>query len=87
MNLAPAAVERNLSNVVFSRAKYRILKLIYFEGCPNAEGARALLREIGVPFEEERQDELSSTDPLKEYASPTVLDGKKIYFRLQNWEK
>jgi len=56
------------------------MKLLYFEGCPNAEKARSLLKKLGVKFEEVRQDDLASTDPLKGYASPTVLDGEKIIF-------
>ncbi len=31
------------------------LTLIYFEGCPNADTARDLLREAGHPFTEVRQ--------------------------------
>lgn len=57
-----------------------MLKLIYFEGCPNTERARKLLIETGVPFEEVKQDNLSIGDPLKGYASPTVLDGGNIIF-------
>lgn len=56
------------------------LKLLYFEGCPNAEKARRLLTKVGATFEEVRQDDLPSSDPLKGYASPTVLDGEKIIF-------
>ena len=57
-----------------------MLKLIYFEGCPNAERARKMLTELGVPFEEVKQDDVPVADPLKGYASPTVLDGEKIIF-------
>ncbi len=57
-----------------------MLKLIYFGGCPNAERARKMLAEIGVPFEEVNQDDVPVADPLKGYASPTVLDGDKIIF-------
>ena len=57
-----------------------IIKLLYFEGCPNAEKARLLLRQTGVTFEEVRQDDLAAIDPLKGYTSPTVLDGEKIVF-------
>ncbi|MBK7842925.1 MAG: hypothetical protein IPJ71_04405 [Bdellovibrionales bacterium] len=56
------------------------LRLVFFQGCPNAERARKLLTEIGLPYEEVRQDDLPFGDPLKGYASPTVLDGKKIIF-------
>lgn len=56
------------------------LKLLYFEGCPNANRARQLLSKVGASFEEVRQDDLPPTDPLKGYASPTLLDGEKIVF-------
>ncbi len=56
------------------------LKLLYFEGCPNANKARQLLSKVGATFTEVRQDDLPSTDPLKGYASPTLLDGEKIVF-------
>ncbi|MGE3760304.1 MAG: MerC family mercury resistance protein [Pseudobdellovibrionaceae bacterium] len=56
------------------------LKLLYFEGCPNANRARQLLSKVGASFEEVRQDDLTPTDPLKGYASPTLLDGEKIVF-------
>lgn len=56
------------------------LKLLYFDGCPNANRARQLLSKVGASFEEVRQDDLPSTDPLKGYASPTLLDGEKIVF-------
>ncbi len=57
-----------------------MLKLIYFEGCPNTEKARKLLIEVGVPFEEVKQDDLPTGNPLKGYASPTLLDGENIIF-------
>lgn len=56
------------------------LKLLYFEGCPNANKARQLLSKVGATFEEIRQDDLPPSDPLKGYASPTLLDGEKIVF-------
>lgn len=56
------------------------LKLLYFEGCPNADKARQLILKAGATFAEVRQDDLPPTDPLKGYASPTLLDGEKIVF-------
>lgn len=56
------------------------IKLLYFEGCPNAEKARLLLKQTGVTFEEVQQDSLAPTNHLKGYTSPTVLDGEKIVF-------
>lgn len=54
------------------------IKLIYFEGCPNAEKARGLLKKIGVRFQEVRQDDLPPTDQYRGYTSPTILNGEKI---------
>ena len=54
------------------------LKLIYFDGCPNAEKVRGLLRKIGVRFQEVRQDDLPPSDRYRGYTSPTILDGEKI---------
>jgi len=56
------------------------IKLIYFEGCPNAEKSRQALRAVGIPFDEIRQDELPSESPFKSYSSPTILDGDKLIF-------
>lgn len=56
------------------------LKLIFFEGCPNAERARKLLQQVGVTFEEVKQDLLPANHPYKGYASPTVLDKERIVF-------
>lgn len=56
------------------------LKLIFFEGCPNAGKARKLLQQVGVTFEEVKQDLLPADHPYKGYASPTVLDKERIVF-------
>ncbi len=39
------------------------LTLAYFEGCPNADTARDLLREAGHPFTEARQEDLAEGHP------------------------
>lgn len=57
-----------------------ILKLVYFEGCPNVDKARKLLQQTGTQFEEVQQNTLPKNHPDKGYASPTVLDDKKIIF-------
>jgi hypothetical protein len=54
------------------------VKLVCFEGCPNAEKAKGLLRKIGVPFDEIRQDDLQALDRYRGYTSPTILNGDKI---------
>jgi len=54
------------------------LKLIYFEGCPNAKAARSILESTGVAFDVLVQDELSADSPYKNYSSPTILHGKKL---------
>jgi hypothetical protein len=54
------------------------IKLIYFDGCPNAGRARDLLNEIGVAYDEIRQDDLSATDRLRSYTSPTILNNGEV---------
>lgn len=54
-------------------------QLIYFEGCPNAKHARAILLTAGVPFEVILQDQLNENNALKNYSSPTILkDGRLL---------
>jgi len=54
-------------------------QLIYFEGCPNAKHARAILLTAGVPFEVILQDELNEGNEFKNYSSPSILkDGKLL---------
>jgi hypothetical protein len=55
-------------------------RLIYFIGCPNYEPAKSLLEKAGVEFEEVCQDEISSSDPHKEFSSPTLLMDDRIIF-------
>jgi|TARA_B100000749_G_scaffold280077_2_gene274695 hypothetical protein len=55
-------------------------KLVYFRGCPNYLPAEELLRSAGVKFESVCQDDLSNSDPLKNYSSPTLLINNKIVF-------
>jgi len=56
------------------------LKLVYFEGCPNASKARQNLKDAGYSFKEVRQDDLPENDPLKKYSSPTILkDGQPLF--------
>lgn len=56
------------------------LRLVYFDGCPNAEAVRAALRNAGHPWDEVRQDDLPDGDPLHGYTSPTVLLGQDVLF-------
>ena len=53
-------------------------KLIYFEGCPNADNARAILAQSGRAFEEVPQDDLPENDSLRAYTSPTILLGESV---------
>ena len=55
-------------------------KLVYFKGCPNQVPAKLLLKDIGIEFESICQDDLVSSDPLKAYSSPTLLNGDHIIF-------
>lgn len=54
------------------------LKLIYFEGCPNARKAKAALEKAGCNFEEIDQGILPEDHPMKCYSSPTILAGDEI---------
>lgn len=56
------------------------IKLIYFNGCPNFKPAKKLLEEAGVKYELICQDELSDSNSLKNYSSPTYLIGGEIIF-------
>ena len=58
----------------------RKFKLIYFNGCPNYEPAKDLLNQAGVEFKEVCQDEISGSDPHKEFSSPTLLMNDQIIF-------
>ena len=52
--------------------------LITFKGCPNANKARALLREVGVAFDDVVQDDLLANHPLRAYSSPSILLGNDL---------
>ena len=56
------------------------VKFISFEGCPNAAKTKLALEELGVDFDEIRQDDLASDSPFKNYASPTILKDDKVIF-------
>ena len=55
-------------------------KLIYFKDCPNFPEAAALLEQLGLAYDAVCQDELAAGDPLRDYASPTLLAGDEIIF-------
>ena len=56
------------------------LKLIYFEGCPNADKIRGALAATGHKFDEVRQDNLPPQHPLKNYSSPSILRNDEIIY-------
>ncbi len=56
------------------------LKLIYFEGCPNAKNAKLALEQAGCDFEEIDQGSLPERHPMKCYSSPTILLEDEIIF-------
>jgi len=58
----------------------RQVKLIYFEGCPNAEKTKKALHRAGVDFETMCQDELPESHPYKSYSSPTILKENEVVF-------
>jgi hypothetical protein len=55
------------------------IELIYFDGCPNAEPARANLREalatldLATDWQEWEQGDPNSPPHAREYGSPTIL--------------
>lgn len=59
----------------------RNIDLVYFDGCPNAEAARAILRAL-LPERPWREWNLSSADTpeqFRRYGSPTILvDGRDV---------
>lgn len=56
------------------------VKLVYFEGCPNAIKVRRSIEETGTAFVAIRQDDLSAGDPLREFSSPTILKDNEVIF-------
>lgn len=54
------------------------IKLIFFEGCPNAERVRQALKESAVEFIELDQNTLDDKDDYKNYASPTVIKNDEV---------
>ncbi len=56
------------------------LKLVYFEGCPYAKDARALLLTSMLDFEVIRQDDLPDAHPMREYSSPSILNDTEILY-------
>ena len=55
-------------------------KLIYFEGCPNATTAKEALVAANLAYDEIIQNRLGTENTFKLYASPTILNGKKIVY-------
>ncbi len=54
-------------------------RLLYFQGCPNYEILRSILREEGISTVVEIDlGELPNGDPLKSYSSPTLLQGDRV---------
>lgn len=60
-----------------------LFTLIYFPGCPKVDLARKNLAAAGLAFIEVNLDALSADDPLTRYASPTLLQGKRVLFGSQ----
>ncbi|MBN22432.1 MAG: hypothetical protein CL678_14205 [Bdellovibrionaceae bacterium] len=56
------------------------VKLIYFEGCPNAEKVQTLLRAVTSQFEVIRQDTLPEDSNYRNYTSPTILNDSEVIF-------
>ena len=56
------------------------ITLIYFGSCPNYEGVKNLLLQIGVSFVEINQDDLLSKHPFKQFTSPAILKNDELIF-------
>jgi hypothetical protein len=56
------------------------IKLVFFQGCPNAERARVELGKAGLNFMLVEQGELEAGHPLLSYTSPSLLIGDSLIF-------
>lgn len=55
------------------------IKLIYFEGCPEAKNAKSALLSSGISdFEIIEQGTLNEDHPLKRYSSPSILKNGEL---------
>lgn len=60
------------------------IKLIYFDGCPEAKNVRSALLIAGIyDFEVIVQDKLASGDPYLKFSSPSVLAGNELIYGLR----
>lgn len=60
------------------------VKLIYFEGCPEAKNVRAALLNAGVyDFEVIKQDSLSPDHELRKLSSPSVMKGNELIYGIK----
>ena len=67
------------------------IDLVYFDGCPNAEAARASLTaaceqlNLKLEWQEWNQNDDDTPDHLLRFASPSILvDGKDVTGQLPN---
>ncbi len=58
--------------------------LVYFRGCPNAEIAMELLKDVGIEYTIACQDDLPPGHELREYSSPTLLENGEVVFGGRN---
>lgn len=56
------------------------VKIIYFEGCPNAEPLMKMMAELGMEFEKIDQGKLASDSEFKNFSSPTILKANEVVF-------
>ena len=56
------------------------LKLVFFEGCPNAAKLKAILESLEISFELIDQELLREDDPLKRLTSPSIVIEDKLIF-------
>jgi hypothetical protein len=57
-----------------------MLRLVYFEGCPNAQEMIDIVHKTGRDFDRIDQSALPPEDPFQRYSSPTLLWNDRIVF-------
>ncbi|WP_419168268.1 glutathione S-transferase N-terminal domain-containing protein [Halobacteriovorax sp.] len=58
----------------------KMVKVIYFNDCPNAQNMMNVLSELGIEFEKIEQTSLLEGDEFKNYSSPTVIASGVVIF-------
>ncbi|MBC76017.1 MAG: hypothetical protein CME64_08365 [Halobacteriovoraceae bacterium] len=56
------------------------IKVLYFNGCPNAEQVFKLLQKEDIPFEIVDQDNLPKGHDWNNYSSPSIFANEKLVY-------